>query len=292
MTLRLVSDPRTPGQALAALLTANHADGAGDTGAACDFLGDAKPEKAGALIPQDDGWWCDPTYDGHGLAWWYPHVVNLIGMRGGVGRRGKGGAVAVPIDLSALDFVTGNYWVLEEAPTEATIDDPDSYRTGFVPTVMGLEQSARVALGLGRRPRRRHAGYDGVSIDGRVLDALTWMATHADNLVEQAPMLVATIRHEALRLRGRAAAMLLGGRFEATVNECMYCAQHTVIADEDRAVCRNPECRRPDGTRRCWRLLYSEATAEHVWTEIDEPDVRGRGRLVDDQLPRWHDEAI
>jgi hypothetical protein len=293
MSLRLAPEPRTAGQQLAGLLTANHADG---PGAACERPVDQDAPGAAAkmtayqrmsLVAQADGWWCDSSYDGHGLTWWYPKVVDMVGVRNTGGRRGSGGAVAVPIDLGALDFLAGKYWALDEPPTERTIDDPDSYRTGFTPTVIGLEQSARTALGLERRLRRRHEGYDGVSADPRVLEALAWIAAHADNIVAEAPQLAATIKHHANRLRGRAMVMLLGSRFEATVNECMYCEQLTVIADEDRAVCRNPDCRRPDGARRCWRLLEPEPGAELTWTEVDEPDVRGRGRLSEEQLPRW-----
>jgi hypothetical protein len=293
MTLRLVTDPPSPGQRLARLLTANHADGtntadAYDTRACEPPLSAAgsrltvEQRQASALARQDDGWWCDPSWDRHGLAWWYPHVAELVGVRTTSGRAGGGGAVAVPIDLGALDFVDGQYWALDEAPTERTMDDPDSYRLGFVPTVIELEKSARRALRLAPRPRPKAEGYDGLGLDGRVTAALEWMAAHAEQLVDEAPMFAETVRSEALRLLGRSSAMVMGNRFTATVNACMYCTQTTVVADEDRAVCINPDCRRDDGSRWCWRYDSGAGT----WIEADEPDVRGRGQLADDQLPK------
>jgi hypothetical protein len=288
--LHLVAEPSTPAEQLEQLLRANHADGTGPAGAACEGPG-AGGDRRG-LVPQNDGWACDPAWDGHGLSWWYPHLIDLIRVRTTSGRGGAGGSLAVPIDLTALDFIAGKYWSADEPPTEDTVDDPDNYRLGFVPTVIELEKSARRALRLQPRPRPRAEGYDGVSEDQRVVAALEWLAVHAQQLVDEAPMFADTVRAEALRLIGRASALVIGNRFDATVNVCMYCEQETVVADEDRAVCRNPQCRRPDGTRRCWRyqeIVYLDGThsGTYGWVEVDEPDVRGRGRLTDEQLSRW-----
>jgi len=277
------------------LLTANHADGRNgrdpmDTRACERPVGTAgarltlEQRRAAALAPQQDAWWCDPDWDRHGLAWFYPHLLELVGTRTTKGRSGGGGGIAVPIDLLALDFLTGRYWASEFAPSETTLDDPDNYRPGFVVTLRGLERSVCRALRLTPRPRPTA---EGLGIDDGVLDTLAFLALHADQLVDEAPMLAETVRSEALRLLGRAAAMVLGNRFTASVNECMYCYQQTVVADEDRAVCRNPDCRRGDGTRRCWRFQFEELAGEERWVEVDEPDVRGRGRLSDEQLSRW-----
>jgi hypothetical protein len=287
VTLHLADSPATPAERLERLLTDNHADGTSPSTVACERPGSGRDVRG--LVPQDDGWFCDPAWDMHGLTWWYPQVVDLLNVRSTGGRRGAGGAIAVPIDLGALDFVSGRYWAADETPTERTLDDPDSYRLGFVPTVIALEQSARRALRLEPRPRRKAEGYDGLGVDARIPAALAWLAVHAQQLFDEAPLYARTVRQEALRLLGRSAAMVLGNRFTASVNECMHCAQLTVIADEDRAVCRNPECRRPDGTRYCWQLRPDAETGAPAWTEVDEPDVRGRGRLTEEQMSRWTD---
>lgn len=303
MSLHLVTEPSTPAQRIERLLLGNHADGTEASGAACEAPG-AGGDRRG-LVPQDDGWACDPAWDRHGLSWWYPHIVGLVRVRTTNGRGGAGGSLAVPVDLTALDFLAGKYWSADYAPAH-TVEcgdpkvsqhcdgcDPDNYRLGLVPTVIALEQSARRALRLKPRPRPRVEGYDGVSSeDPRVYAALEWMAVHAQQLVDEAPMFAETLRNELLRLVGRAAAMMLGNRFTATVNACQHCEQETVVADEDRAVCRNPECRKADGSRHCWRyqeVMYADGTPSgtFAWVEIAEPDVRGRGRLTEEQLSRW-----
>jgi hypothetical protein len=275
----------SPADRLAGMFTENH-------GPDCD--------------PRSGRWDCDPHWDRHGLAWWYPQVVAWVGIRSTSGRSGAGGAVAVPIDLGALDFLVGRYWVGEK---DDDVDDETNYRSGFVPTILGLEQSARRALGLGPRPRSRAEGYSGLGEDPRVDEALDWLAAHAAAVLEDGHELFAeTVRDEALRLLARATATLYGGRFEATQNPCQYCeSSDSVIADEDRAVCINQDCRDTHGGRRCWRSVDVAANDElgyeswlgyapddamphdpvMQWVLVEEPNVRGRGQVTEEQVLRW-----
>lgn len=276
MSLSLVPEPISAGDRLARLLTDNHADGKSKNGAACSRR--AEP----GLVPHADGvWWCDPSWDRHGLSWWYRHVLGLVRSTSSNGRRGAGGSISVPIDISALDFLAHEY---------STLDDPDTFLPGFVPTIFGLEQSARRALRYEPRHRPRAEGFDGLpsSYDARVPAALSWIADRADDLTVAAPMFADTVRDEALRLLGRARAMVLGKQFSVTV--CMYCTRDTVVGDHDRAACINPQCRKSDGTLYCWRyVVVDEELGTQAWVEIDEPFDRGRGRnhVTEDDLTRW-----
>ena len=53
-----------------------------------------------------------------------------------------------------------------------------------------------------------------------------------------------------------------------------------MVSDEDRAVCVAPGCSSPLGGRNCWR--FDQAVGD--WVRVEEPRVRGRERLTEEQV--------
>jgi hypothetical protein len=239
----------------------------------------------------------------HGLAWWYPQLKHWPTVRSVGGGRAGGASGPLPLNVEALDFLSEKYWVGTRSIDRCSddeLDDPDNYRAGFEPTLLELERSVRRALGQAEPPHH-HPPAD-------LLDELPAVRAALDYLREFAPEIVADellhelVREEAIRLIVRARGMLHGARWSAGRGPCMNCHQPwSVVSDEDRAVCINPMCRRPNGERYCWTYLaqrdVDEALVHDVaptspwlepgWLDVPEPDVRGRGQVSDEQLSRW-----
>jgi len=107
-------------------------------------------------------------------------------------------------------------------------------------------------------------------------------------------LLTTLVVDEAIRLIVRARGMMHGSKFTAGRSQCPHCYElESVISDEDRAVCVNPFCRDATGGRHCWRMLPVDVNDRPMpgaeWTEVNEPDLRGRGQVTDEQLSRWAD---
>jgi hypothetical protein len=241
----------TPAQALRQLLTHGHDD---------EHTGEHQP----------------------GLLEWYPTVVRWTTVRS-VGAGGGGKHAPLPFNADAMDFLAGRYWAnpdmtMGEAGA-AGEGDPENYREGFEPTVLGLELAARRGLGF-EQPTRLRA--EPLAPKPAVIAALRWLGGAAELLYDALPMLADTVREEAIRLAVRSRSMAWGTRLDAQRSQCPHCYQvESVWSDEDRAVCITPTCRRPDGSRVCWRKVDGD------WTEVQEPDIRGRGQVSDEQLTRW-----
>jgi hypothetical protein len=218
-----------------------------------------------------------------GLLDWYPTVVEWTTVRS-VGGGGAGGKTApLPFNADAMDFLGGRYWAnpdltMGEAGAGGE-SDPDNYRDGFEPTVLGLEASAR--RGLGFAPATHLRGQP-LEPKPAVVAALRWLGHSAELLYDALPFLAETVREESLRLVVRSRSMAWGSRLTAQRSQCPHCYQvESVWSDEERAVCVTPTCRRPDGSRHCWQVVAGQ------WAEVPEPDVRGRGQVSDEQLQRW-----
>lgn len=218
-----------------------------------------------------------------GLLEYYPIVTEWVLVRS-VGTGGGGGKHApLPFNADAMDFLSGRYWanpdVTMAGAGPAGESDPDNYREGFEPTVLGLEAAARHGLGFRPAPRVRA---EPLEPKPAVITALQWLGGAAEAIVEQLPFLAETIREEVLRLIVRSRSMAMGSRFDAVRSQCPHCHQaESVWADEDRAVCITPICRHEDGSRRCW------VAVDGAWVSVQEPDLRGRGQVSDEQLTRW-----
>lgn len=222
----------------------------------------------------------------HGLAWWYPQVKQWPTVRSVGGAGGRGGA-ALPLNVEALDFIGGHYWIGEKSQdrcSHAELQDEDNYRHGFEPTVLELEKSVRRALGQ-TPPTPLPRTSDPLAPVPAVTAALAHLLEVADAIAMH-ELLYDLVRAEAVRLIVRARGMMHGSRFTAGRSQCMYCyVPESVISDEDRAVCVTPFCRDAAGGRHCWRV--DALTGQ--WVEVSEPDLRGRGQVTDEQLSRWAD---
>lgn len=249
----------------------------------------------------------------------YPVVETYVGTRSSAGAGGSSGGLAVPVNLEVLSFLNGNYWVGELAQDDHSIApppcatwargrtgprcghcgacedaaaastcrykgcgaDPDNWRAGLKPTVLGLERSVRASLGFGQ-VQRQQGTYAGHGEDPRIQDALGWLRKVSYTLVDDHPQLGQTVRDEIARVAARCKGMVHGGRLQldSVWNECQHCHLTTVCSDQvERAVCVNVDCRRPDGTRHCWQV-----DEDGAWVEVDEPDGRrGRGRNLSDE---------
>lgn len=221
----------------------------------------------------------------HGLRWWYPQVKRWPAVRS-VGSGGSGGSGAgAPLNVEAVDFIGGHYWVGErsqERCSHAELMDEDNYRAGFEVTVLGLERAARRALGQNPPPRLPSTG-DPLQPLPAVQAALAYLEEFAPEIAQH-EFLLELVREEAIRLVVRARGMMHGSRFSAGRGPCPHCHQvESVISDEDRAFCDNQMCRTRTGERHCWRFL------EGQWVEVPEPDIRGRGQVTDEQLSRWRE---
>lgn len=235
----------------------------------------------------------------HGLTWLYPQVKTWPTVRSvGGGGGGKPGT-ALPFNAEALDFIGGDYWVGDSSQdrcSDSELDDPTNYRTGFEPTVLGMEQSVRIQLGAGRAPKHPRPSADDILEPlPAVTAAIAWLLAAVDAIAAN-DFLYAFVREECARLASRATSMMLGSRFSAGRSQCPHCYQtDSVISDEDRAVCVSPICRRADGSRHCWRwaLERPEQLPDDgqpwvaQWVDVDEPDLRGRGQVTDEKLSRW-----
>ena len=251
----------------------------------------------GDATPNDDGG------DDHlGLAWWYPQVKAWPTVRSVGASGGGGGSAPMPLNVEAVDFIGGHYWVGERSQdrcSTAELMDEDNYRAGFEPTVLGLERSVRAALGQTPPPARPRTG-DPLQPSPAVVAALGYLWEFAPEIAAD-ELLHELVREEAIRLVVRARGMMHGSKWSAGRGPCTFChLPESVISDEDRAVCINPWCRDAVGGRRCWRFL-SQADVDQAlvagvdagdwlevgWLEVPEPDVRGRGQVSDEQLSRW-----
>jgi hypothetical protein len=240
-----------------------------------------------------------------GLLEWYPIVVEWTTVRS-VGGGGGGRHAPLPFNADAMDFLGGRYWANPDVTMgeagAAGEADPENYREGFEPTVLGLESAARRGLGFGPASHWRGAPLEPKPA---VVNALRWLGHSTELLYDALPLLADTIREESLRLIVRSRSMAWGARMNAQRSQCPHCYQvESVWSDEDRAVCITPTCRRPDGSRHCWRVLCqachrppAEAPrcaemgdgvhVAPVWAEVPEPDPRGRGQVSDEQLTKW-----
>jgi hypothetical protein len=224
----------------------------------------------------------------HGLAWWYPQLKHWPTVRSvGAGRGGATGAL--PLNVEAVDFIGGRYFI---GDTGDDIDDPLNYRDGFEPTVLELEKSVRRSLGQ-LPPARQPRAADPLQPTPAVLAALEHLQACID-AIAASELLYELVVAEAARLIVRARGMMHGSRFTAGRSQCMYCfVPESVISDEDRAVCVTPFCRTSDGARRCWRMLPVDDNGRPIpgaqWVAVNEPDLRGRGQVTDEQLSRWAD---
>jgi hypothetical protein len=220
-----------------------------------------------------------------GLLDWYPIVVEWTTVRSVGGGGGK--HAPLPFNADALDFLGGRYWANPDVTMGAAgaegEADPSNYREGFEPTVLGLEAAARRGLGFAQAPQMRAAP---LQPKPSVVAALRWLGDATEVLYDVLPLLADTVREEALRLVVRSRSMAWGARLAAQRSQCPHCYQvESVWSDEDRAVCVTPTCRRPDGSRRCWQVVDGQ------WVEVQEPDLRGRGQVSDEQLSRWSSTA-
>jgi hypothetical protein len=239
-----------------------------------------------------------------GLLDWYPTIVEWTTVRS-VGGGGGGKHAPLPFNADAMDFLAGRYWANpdltmgEAGPSGES--DPENYREGFEPTVLGLEGAARRGLGFAQAlPQRAEP----LQPKPAVLAGLRWLGDATEMLYDALPLLAETVREEALRLIVRSRSMTWGSRLTAQRSQCPHCYQvESVWSDEERAVCITPTCRRPDGSRHCWMALCSaceksapeeprckaSALGVHqlVWAATQEPDLRGRGQVSDEQLTRW-----
>lgn len=218
-----------------------------------------------------------------GLLEWYPTVVQWTTVRSVGSAGGSGKSAPLPFNADAMDFLAGRYWANPDLTMAGAGPngeaDPENYREGFEPTVLGLEAATRRGLGFERATHLR-----GMPLEPKpaVVAALKWLGHSTELLYDALPLLADTVREEALRLIVRSRGMAWGARLDAQKSQCPHCYQvESVWSDEDRAVCVTPTCRRPDGSRHCWRVVAGE------WQEVEEPDVRGRGQVSDEQLQRW-----
>jgi hypothetical protein len=222
----------------------------------------------------------------HGLSWWYPQVKQWPAVRSVGGAGGSSGGAALPLNVEALDFIGGKYWIGERSQdrcSHAELMDEDNYRHGFETTVLELDKSVRRSLGQSAPEPRPRTG-DPLQPMPAVTAALEHLVANVD-AVALMPFLFELVRSEATRLIVRARGMMHGSRFTAGRSQCMYCFEvESVISDEDRAVCVTPFCRDEAGGRRCWRKDITGS-----WVEVIEPDIRGRGQVSDEQLSRWSD---
>ncbi len=222
----------------------------------------------------------------HGLAWWYPQVKQWPAVRsvGASGAGGRGGSSAAPINLEALAFVTGRYWIGEDnldAADDQALEDPANYRQGFEPTVLELERTIRRALGH-MPPPSQPRGADPLWPAPTVTAALAYLSEFAPEIAADQYRLE-LVREEAIRLIAWARGMMHGSLWTTGSGPCPEChGPNTVVNDGDRAVCLNPFCRDPDGGRTCWGFDRDRK----VWVRINEPDRPGRGRLDDRQLSK------
>ena len=258
----------------------------------------------------------------------YPVVETYVGTWSSAGTGGSSGGMVIPVNLDALTFINGYYWVGSKPADKHTSSppcwawtggrtgprcgscsgcrearevascvnsgcgcDPDNWRAGLKVTVFSLEALIRRRLGFGEVLRSR-ATYAGHGTDPWLLDALRYIRTASTVLLDDLPTLAWTVLDELSRLQSRCAGMVEGTglHFDANWSTCQHCSQlRSVCSDGARAVCVNVDCRHADGSRRCWEL--DEATAS--WYEVAEPDGRvGRGRnLADDRVAALRREA-
>lgn len=219
----------------------------------------------------------------HGLAWWYPQMNAWLTVRSvGGGGGGKPGT-SLPFNASALDFVAGWYWIGlddQDRCSHADLMTETNYERGFERTVLHLEAQVRLALRLGAPPVRPRGG--ALEPKPAVVQALEWLYAVSDTIQVEAPIVAAIVSNHARRVLARSVGMAWGAKWAAGRGPCPKCHNvDTVVSDEDRAVCVQTSCRRPDGSRWCWRFT------EGMWVEVAEPDVRGRGQVSDDDLSRW-----
>lgn len=220
----------------------------------------------------------------YGLLEYYPIVVAWTTVRSvGDGGGGGGKHAPLPFNADAMDFLAGRYWTNTEVTMAgagaAGEADPENYREGFEPTVLGLELAVRRQLGLNPAPRMRA---EPLQPKPAVVAALRWLGSATETMCAAVPFLADTVREEALRLVVRSRAMAMGSRFDAQKSQCPHCYQpESVWADDRHAVCITPVCRHEDGSRRCWTAV------EGAWVSTQEPDLRGRGQVSDEKLMRW-----
>ncbi len=223
-----------------------------------------------------------------GLADSYSTVVEWTTVRSVGDAGGRGGKDApLPFNADAMDFLGGNYWADTERPMPSgqtdreqdELSDPLNYRPGFEPTILGLEASARRALGFGPAPRLR-----GEPLEPKpaVIAAMAWLAEALPALRERAPLLAEGLHTEVLRLWLKVRTMVNGARIKAGVNQCEHCYALSVVATDVDAVCINPMDKAPDGGRRCWWNDPDDPTS--WWVSVTEP-ARGRA-WSDEQLER------
>lgn len=182
-----------------------------------------------------------------------------------------GGGLGVPVNLTALELAAGWY---EDAAGDM--------QPGIAVSVLGdgrcygLEPDTRRVLGEPPGRYRRAPGWDGLGVDQRVLDALTWMRAQIPRISghPECEWLEDMLAEQLHRLCSRARSALEGPRGMAGWDVCPVCgirdgrfpsgslltrpSTSTVIAGERveqpaESVCLNPACALEDGSPRCWR---------------------------------------
>lgn len=205
------------------------------------------------------------------LASYYPPLEDLLDhtrtTSSGGSRSGSGGGLAVPINLTILEFVDDIY-----------LDGDDQPELGVKRTLIALEQAVCRALNLTAHPRRRPADYTGVGADPRILELIAWLRSMATRLALRQETIADDLRSQLHRLNSRAEHLLYGPRFSSTWSRCPDCAAPgpsgvgTVLAGAMKAgrmaVCLNwPACQGEDGRRTCW--TYDVDVDE--WLRVPEP---------------------
>lgn len=206
------------------------------------------------------------------LARYYPLLEQLLdhtrlpNTRGG-SRSGSGGGMAVPVNLTVLEFVDDGY-----------LDADGTCVAGVKRSLVALEATVAAALGLTPTPRGRADGYAGVGVDTRILDLIAWLRSMTTRVALRNEPVLDDLRWHLHRLNSRAEHLLYGARFSSTWSRCPDCAAPgpgglgTVLAGKvaagQMAVCVNyPTCHGEDGRRSCWR--YDPDVEE--WLRVPEP---------------------
>lgn len=228
----------------------------------------------------------DEGLEQHGLGWAYPLLRGWTTVQSSTGGPGSAGST-LPLRVAALDFLSGSYWVgvaSQDFSSWEDLADPRNYALGFEPSVLEMESAIRCGLRTGPPPLRDR------QMPTDVLAAIRWLLAAVPAIMGAGLDRYATA--EAGRLVTGAEAMMLGPRWSASRGPCSYCHQpDSVISDEDRAFCLTSWCRTRAGERHCWRWLSTRPVGapdswRPEWVEVGEPDVRGRGRVTDEQLTR------
>jgi hypothetical protein len=218
------------------------------------------------------------------LARYYPLLEDLLDHTrttgGGRSRSGAGGGLAVPVNLTVLEFVDDNY-----------LDADGNSTPGVKHTLIALEATVAAALGVAVPGRQRPDGYEGVGADGRILDLIGWLRSMTVRVALRAEPVLDDVRWHLHRLNSRAEHLLYGARFSATWSRCPDCnapgpgGMGTVVAGRmlsgRMAVCVNfPACAGEDGGRSCWR--FDPDVDE--WLRVPEP---AASRLDGDAEREW-----